>query len=165
MDDIGKESHQYRPVDQNSNTVVGTALERVGLPRPKNDGFSGNWAPGADNTLPDDYWFDDGHQCVSTWQNDIPRSNQYHIYDPLVLDLDGNGIIDIQAINGYKGAMFDHDGDGIATATSWIGGKDGLLVFDKNNDGIINSGRELFGDSIKKANNSIFVSNLISRKI
>lgn len=147
MDDIGKEGHQYRPVDQNSNTVVGTALERVGLPRPKNDGFSGNWAPGADNTLPDDYWFDDGHQCVSTWQNDIPRSGEYHIYDPLVLDLDGNGIIDIQAINGYKGAMFDHDGDGIATATSWIGSKDGLLVFDKNNDGIINSGRELFGDS------------------
>lgn len=77
----------------------------------------------------------------------LPRSGEYHIYDPLVLDLDGNGIIDIQAINGYKGAMFDHDGDGIATATSWIGSKDGLLVFDKNNDGIINSGRELFGDS------------------
>lgn len=52
------------------------------------------------------------------------------------------------------GAMFDHNGDGIATATSWVSGADGLLVLDRNGDGVINSGRELFGDSTLLSNGS-----------
>lgn len=31
---------------------------------------------------------------------DIPRSGEYHIYDPLTLDLNGNGLIDILGIDG-----------------------------------------------------------------
>ncbi|OBX87874.1 hypothetical protein A7456_07465 [Moraxella nonliquefaciens] len=85
---------------------------------------------------------------------DIPRSGEYHIYDPLTLDLNGNGIIDVIGTDGYKGALFDHNGDGIATATSWVLGADGLLVLDRNGDGVINSGRELFGDSTLLSNGS-----------
>ena len=40
---------------------------------------------------------------------DIPRTGEYHIYDPLTLDLNGNGLIDILGIDGYKGALFVHD--------------------------------------------------------
>lgn len=80
---------------------------------------------------------------------DLPRIGKYHIYDPLALDLNGNGTIDIIGIDGYHNALFDHDGDGIATATTWVDKQDGLLVLDKNNDGIINDGTELFGDSTK----------------
>ena len=74
------------------------------------------------------------------------RDGKYHIYDPLTLDLDGDGIETVSH-KGYKGALFDHDGDGIRTASGWVASDDGLLVVDRNGDGIINNGKELFGDS------------------
>ena len=74
------------------------------------------------------------------------RDGKYHIYDPLVLDLDGDGIETVSH-KAYKGALFDHDGDGIRTASGWVASDDGLLVVDRNGDGIINDGKELFGDS------------------
>ncbi|AWY19817.1 hypothetical protein [Moraxella bovis] len=40
---------------------------------------------------------------------DIPRSGEYYVYDPLTLDLNGNGIIDVIGTDGYKGALFIHD--------------------------------------------------------
>lgn len=62
---------------------------------------------------------------------------------PLVLDLDGDGI----EITPLTGAItFDHNADGIATGTAWVQPDDGLLVFDRNGDGRIDSGRELFGN-------------------
>ena len=67
-------------------------------------------------------------------------------YDPLTLDLDGDGI-ETLASNGHKGALFDHDKDGIRTATGWVGKDDGFLVYDRNGDGVVNNGGELFGDN------------------
>lgn len=99
--------------------------------------------------IPDTYdWLPD---TVKDWL-DIPRSGEYHVYDPLVLDLDGNGRIDVVDNNGYQGALFDHDGDGIATSTSWVSGSDGFLVLDRNNNGVIDSGHELFGDGTLLSN-------------
>jgi hypothetical protein len=66
--------------------------------------------------------------------------------DPLVLDLDGNGI-STSGINPQAPILFDQDGDGTLTATGWIGAGDGLVVRDLNGNGTIDSGRELFGDS------------------
>lgn len=63
--------------------------------------------------------------------------------DPLILDLDGNGI-DITSLQ--DGKTFDIDGDGTLDQTAWIKGADALLALDRNNDGEINNGRELFGD-------------------
>ncbi|MFH0824233.1 MAG: hypothetical protein V2B18_15885 [Pseudomonadota bacterium] len=63
--------------------------------------------------------------------------------DPLIVDLDGDGI---ETTNLDTGAHFDHDGNGFAELTGWVGSDDGLLVMDRNGDGIINDGRELFGD-------------------
>ncbi len=71
--------------------------------------------------------------------------------DPLVLDLDGDGVETI-APNGHSGALFDHNNDGIKTATGWIKGDDGLLVRDLNGNGTIDNGAELFGDSTRLAN-------------
>ncbi|WP_370578625.1 calcium-binding protein [Snodgrassella alvi] len=88
------------------------------------------------------------------WNGDLPnfgdwqhlnRDGKYHLYDPLVLDLDGDGIETVAA-GGFKGAMFDHDKSGIQTATGWVKPDDGFLVVDRNGDGIINDGSELFGD-------------------
>lgn len=79
------------------------------------------------------------------WDN-LPREDGYIVYDPLTLDLDGDGIEAI-ASNGHKGALFDHDKDGIRTATGWISKDDGLLIYDRNGDGVVNDGSELFGDN------------------
>ncbi|UQZ90123.1 hypothetical protein C4J81_13305 [Deltaproteobacteria bacterium Smac51] len=65
----------------------------------------------------------------------------------MALDLDGDGI---ETISSDKGIVFDHDGDGLKKGTGWIGPDDGLLVFDRNGDGIINDGSELFGEYTPK---------------
>ena len=92
-------------------------------------------------------------EAVISWGKNIsPYSqNKYYIYDPLALDLDGNGIRTVAA-NQFSGSLFDHDGDGIRTASGWVGKEDGLLVYDRNGDGIINNGSELFGDATRLKN-------------
>jgi hypothetical protein len=66
--------------------------------------------------------------------------------DPLTLDLDGDGLETV-GINAAAPILFDHDGDSIKTATGWVKSDDGLLVYDRDGNGSIDSGRELFGDS------------------
>ena len=72
--------------------------------------------------------------------------------DPLVLDLDGDGL-ELVAANGT--VLFDHNADGIKTGTGWVSPDDGLLVRDLNGNGTIDSGRELFGIDTVKANNTL----------
>lgn len=84
-------------------------------------------------------------QFFVDWAN-MNRSGFHYFYDPLVLDLDGDGIETI-AHDKLNKAVFDFDGDGIANATGWVQKDDGILVLDRNQDGIINDGREVFGDS------------------
>ena len=67
--------------------------------------------------------------------------------DPLALDLDGDGI----ETRGADGTvLFDHNGDGMRTGTGWVRSDDGLLVLDRNGNGTIDTGAELFGaDTVK----------------
>ena len=60
--------------------------------------------------------------------------------DPLVISLDSNPI----GVSDQKW-MFDIDGDGKEDNISMLSKGAGFLSFDKNGDGIINSGLELFG--------------------
>ncbi|WP_418789004.1 calcium-binding protein [Neisseria meningitidis] len=99
-------------------------------------------------------WIDDGHQCLAPWVKETKKRNgKYHVYDPLALDLDGDGIETI-ATKGFAGALFDHRNQGIRTATGWVAADDGLLVRDLNGNGIIDNGAELFGDNTKLADGS-----------
>ena len=96
------------------------------------------------------------HQCgkplISPYEyQHLNKGHKYRIHDPLALDLDGNGIRTVAA-NQFSGSLFDHDGDGIRTASGWVGKEDGLLVYDRNGDGIINNGSELFGDATRLKN-------------
>jgi Ca2+-binding RTX toxin-like protein len=68
--------------------------------------------------------------------------------DPLTLDLDGDGI-ETLAANGQ--VLFDHNADGVREGTGWVGKDDGFLVIDKNANGQIDTGRELFGENYQKA--------------
>ena len=71
--------------------------------------------------------------------------------DPLTLDLDNDGL-ETTAIAATNPILFDHDGDGIKNGTGWVSSDDGFLVLDKNGNGSIDSGRELFGDNTIKSN-------------
>jgi RTX calcium-binding nonapeptide repeat (4 copies) len=64
--------------------------------------------------------------------------------DPLVLDLDGDGI-ELDQLTDYSSPLFDIDGDGIREVTAWITGGDGFLARDLNSNGKLDSIAELFG--------------------
>ena len=80
------------------------------------------------------------------WRHHKGRSKKFYIYDPIALDLDGDGI-ETTASAGLSGSLFDHDRDGIRTAGGWVAADDGLLALDLNGDGRIGHGGELFGDN------------------
>ena len=86
----------------------------------------------------------------------INRDSSYRIvrYDPLALDLDGDGSVITNASSAWSGSLFDSDADGIRTASGWVGSADGLLVRDLDGNGLIDSGRELFGDQTLLADGS-----------
>lgn len=70
---------------------------------------------------------------------------------PLILDLDGDGV---ETISKNASIHFDHDGNRFAENTGWVGKDDGLLVWDRNGNGKIDNGGELFGNNTLLANGS-----------
>ncbi|TQV85062.1 calcium-binding protein [Aliikangiella coralliicola] len=71
-------------------------------------------------------------------ENLIPRP------DPLILDRDGDGV---ETVSVDQGVLFDHTSDGLKQGTGWVSADDALLVRDINQNGTIDSGREIFGDN------------------
>jgi len=63
--------------------------------------------------------------------------------DPLVLDLSGEGIMTTGVESGVR---FDLDGDGSEDQTSFATGGSWFLALDRNANGRIDDGHELFGD-------------------
>ena len=84
---------------------------------------------------------------VGSAYRDARNMNVY--VDPLMLDLDGDGL-ELEAAS--SAILFDHNADGIRTSTGWIGADDGILVRDLDSDGWITTGRELFGIDTMKSN-------------
>ena len=64
--------------------------------------------------------------------------------DPLALDLNGDGSIALTDIE--SGLAFDINADGILDQSAFVGGGDGFLAWDRNRNGAIDDGSELFGD-------------------
>lgn len=64
---------------------------------------------------------------------------------PIVIDILGNGFNLTNSVNGVR---FDIDGDAKQEQISWTSANsdDAWLVFDHNNNGLIDSGAELFGN-------------------
>jgi Ca2+-binding RTX toxin-like protein len=78
--------------------------------------------------------------------------DQAELASPLVLDLDNDGV---ETLPTSAGTYFDHDGNGFAELTGWVGADDGLLVLDRNGNGAIDDGRELFGNHSRLASGAL----------
>lgn len=66
--------------------------------------------------------------------------SEYMLTDPLVINMD----VDIANVSDQK-FLFDINGDGKEEEISKLGAGSGFLALDKNGDGKINNGNELFG--------------------
>ncbi|PBP80922.1 calcium-binding protein, partial [Pseudomonas syringae] len=76
------------------------------------------------------------------------KSAQNYV-DPLVLDLDGDGI---ETVSNTAGVVFDFDGDGKKNGTGWVSADDGVVVLDRDGNGSITDGSEMFGvDSVLRS--------------
>ncbi len=74
---------------------------------------------------------------------------QQQSQDPIVIDLDEDGV---EVSDVKQGVRFDLNGDGIKEQTAFANGGDGVLVLDRNGNGVIDNGKELFGDQNGAAN-------------
>ena len=92
-------------------------------------------------------YIDNGKQCIPlTVSTYFLGAHVAGRSDPLVLDLDGDGIETV-GVNATNPIYFDHDGLGVQTSSGWVKSDDGFLVLDRNGNGTIDNGTELFGDA------------------
>lgn len=91
----------------------------------------------------------DGYTYMNTWElfglviKTMVGWDGFGGGDPLVLDLDGDGI-ELTPLSSVS-ARFDIDGDLYAERSAWVRADDGLLARDLDGNGSIDSARELFG--------------------
>jgi hypothetical protein len=71
---------------------------------------------------------------------------------PLILDLNNDGVHTLAA---DEVVHYDLLGAGTPAAVGWSSPEDGFLVFDINNDGIINDGTEMFGEATRLSNGGL----------
>lgn len=71
-----------------------------------------------------------------------PGSTQ--IFRPVALDLSGDGMIN--TTDQANGVGFDVDDSGYLKQTAWVSGQDGFLFLDRNFNGVVDEGKELFSN-------------------
>ena len=62
----------------------------------------------------------------------VPITEDY--MPPVLLDLDGDGV-ELVSLE-HSAALFDANRDGIPERLSWLGPDDGILVYDRDGDGL-----------------------------
>lgn len=63
-----------------------------------------------------------------------------NITSPIILDLDGGGVVTLSASD--SGSGFDMNGDGLGDDTSWMGAGEGMLFLDRDGNGTVSNGGE-----------------------
>lgn len=74
---------------------------------------------------------------------------ELNLANMIIFNLDGSGI---NTLGLSAGINFDYVGDGFAERTGWVSSSNGLLVWDRNANGVIDSGQELFGSETRLSN-------------
>ena len=110
-------------------------------------GFSA-WLNDAKETIVDEVEASIQNVKNSVYNLSCPDINDFPV-DPLVLDLNGDGIKLTGATDGT--AYFDLDADGIREKVGWVSSQDGLLVRDLNGNGKIDNIGELIGSETQDA--------------
>ena len=77
----------------------------------------------------------------------------------LVLDLDRDGV---ETIGMKAGIQFDLNDDGFRETLCWVAADDGLLALDRDGDGAIASGAELFGNSTRLADGATAANGFLA---
>ncbi|MQM38232.1 hypothetical protein KBTX_02242 [wastewater metagenome] len=98
-------------------------------------------------------WWDPAGIMPDTNSSYLNAYGWVRMRDPLTVDLDGDGLETV-GIDTGRPIHFDHDADGVKTASGWVAPDDGFLVLDRNGNGTVDSGAELFGDSTVLADGS-----------
>lgn len=121
------------------------------------DAHSNVFATGYNPAYPADECLTQGSKPIYTQLNGIFNSAQEVTVpkDPLLIDIDGDGI---ETTSVENGVYFDQENDGFAEKSAWVGKDDGVLAYDKNNNGRIDDGNELFGDSYVKTDGTLATS-------
>ncbi|MCB1378822.1 MAG: DUF2974 domain-containing protein, partial [Alphaproteobacteria bacterium] len=94
-------------------------------------------------------WLDDLGDWLNPFNDDFEEAINASIprlRDPIVLDLNGDGVKVIS--RAESGVRFDFDGDGLVEESGWLSRRDAFLAIDWNRDGKINDISELFGDAL-----------------
>ncbi len=73
-----------------------------------------------------------------------PVSGDTQTFRPVAFDLDGDGI---ETTGETRSVAFDVDDSGFLKNTAWLGNDDAFLFLDRNLNGQIDSGKELFSNS------------------
>lgn len=86
-----------------------------------------------------------GESCNTGYHCDGQPSGCCQSDTPILLDIEGDGFL---LTSAERGVRFDIDGKGKRELLSWTaaGTDDGWLALDRNNNGTIDDGKELFGN-------------------
>jgi hypothetical protein len=85
-------------------------------------------------------------------------SHDMRLVSPIVLDFTGERFLKSVSIQDSKVA-FDLAANGAKVKTGWVDGNRGLLALDRNHDGVISSGAELFGEGTRLENGAGYAEN------
>ena len=135
---------QYNFSSTNCTWIVRTILKAGGV-----KGFEG-WNPSPKSLIPIPAWDPFYLELNQLYDKSMlagsirgRRAGWREIITPIIFDLDGDGV---ETKSLSDDVLFDHDGNGLSERSGWVGPDDGLLTWDRNGNGTIDDGSELFGN-------------------